>query len=47
MFNSFKQLRKINRSKLSEDEWYDEDANGRGIIDVGAENYDDVFSLPK
>ena len=44
MFNSIKQLRKINRSKLSEDEWYDEDSNGRGIIDVGAENYDDVFS---
>lgn len=44
MFNSFRQLRKINRSKLSEDEWYDEDSNGRGIIDVGAENYDDIFS---
>ena len=44
MFNSLRQLRKINRSKLSEDEWYDEDSNGRGIIDVGAENYDDVFS---
>lgn len=44
MFNSIRQLRKINRSKLSEDEWFDEDANGRGIIDVGAENYDDVFS---
>lgn len=44
MFNSFRQLRKISKSKLSNDEWYDQDSNGRGIIDVGAENYDDVFS---
>ena len=44
MFRSFKQLRKINNSRLSDDEWYDLDSNGRGVIDVGAENYDDVFS---
>ncbi len=44
MFRAFKQMRKLNRSSLSEDEWYDTDANGRGIIDVGAENYDDIFS---
>lgn len=44
MFNSLKQLRKINKSKLAEDEWYDTDSNGRGVIDVGAENYDDIFS---
>ena len=44
MFRTFKQLRKINKSKLSDDEWYEEDSSGRGIIDVGAENYDDVFS---
>lgn len=44
MFKMFKQMRKINKSKLSNDEWYATDENGRGIIDVGAENYDDVFS---
>lgn len=44
MLDSFKKLRKINHSKLSDDEWYDTDSNGRGVIDVGAENYDDVFS---
>lgn len=44
MFKAFRQMRKIKNSKLSEDEWYGIDANGRGIIDVGAENYDDVFS---
>lgn len=44
MFKMFKQMRKINKSKLSNDEWYATDENGRGIIDVGAENYDDIFS---
>lgn len=44
MFKALKQIRKINSSRLSDDEWYDEDSNGRGIIDVGAENYDDIFS---
>lgn len=44
MFRTFKQLRKINNSKLSDDEWYETDCNGRGVIDVGAENYDDIFS---
>ena len=44
MFNNFKRLREISRSKLSDDEFYDEDSDGRGIIDVGAENYDDIFS---
>ena len=44
MFNSLKQLKKINNSKLSDDEWYETDTNGRGVIDVGAENYEDIFS---
>ena len=44
MFKTFRQMRRLNRSKLSDDEWYDTDSNGRGIIDVGAENYDDIFS---
>lgn len=44
MFKFYKQMRKINKSKLSDDEWYDKDDSGRGIIDVGAENYDDIFS---
>lgn len=44
MFKNYKELKKINNSKLSDEEWYDTDSNGRGIIDVGAENYDDVFS---
>lgn len=44
MFRKIKQLRKLNNSKLSDDEFYETDSNGRGIIDVGAENYDDIFS---
>ena len=44
MFRKLKQLRKLNNSKLSDDEFYETDANDRGIIDVGAENYDDIFS---
>lgn len=44
MFRMFKQMRKINRTKLGDDEWYETDENGRGVIDVGAENYDDIFS---
>lgn len=44
MFKTFKQMRKINKSSLSEGEWFDTDSNGRGVIDVGAENYDDIFS---
>ena len=44
MFKKYKQTRKLEHSKLTEDEWYDVDSNGRGIIDVGAENYDDIFS---
>ena len=44
MFKLFKQMRKINRTRLADDERFDVDSNGRGIIDVGAENYDDIFS---
>ena len=44
MFRKLKQLRKLNNSRLSDDEFYETDANDRGIIDVGAENYDDIFS---
>lgn len=34
----------LEKSKLADDEFYETDENGRGIIDVGAENYDDIFS---
>ena len=44
MFKRLRQLRKLNNSKLVDDEVYDVDANGRGVIDVGAENYEDIFS---
>lgn len=44
MFRKFKQIRKLENSKLADDEFYEVDENGRGIIDVGAENYDDIFS---
>lgn len=44
MFKRFRQIRKLNNSKLVDDEVYEKDANGRGIIDVGAENYEDIFS---
>ena len=44
MFRRFKQIRKLKNSKLADDEFYDTDENDRGIIDVGAENYDDIFS---
>lgn len=44
MFKRLRQLRKLNNSKLVDDEFYKSDANGRGIIDVGAENYEDIFS---
>lgn len=44
MFRKIRQLRRLERSRLTDDEFYDEDENGRGIIDVGAENYDDIFS---
>ena len=43
LFKNIRQTRKLKRSKLTDDEWYDIDSNGRGIIDVGAENYDDIF----
>lgn len=44
MFKRIKQIRKLEKSKLGDDEFYETDANNRGIIDVGAENYDDIFS---
>ncbi|MBE7082490.1 MAG: hypothetical protein E7378_02265 [Clostridiales bacterium] len=44
MFDRLKKLRRLNNSKLTDDEYYETDANGRGVIDVGAENYDDIFS---
>ena len=44
MFRKFRQIRRLENSKLADDELYDTDENGRGIIDVGAENYDDIFS---
>ncbi len=44
MFRKFKQIRKLENSKLADDEFYETDENDRGIIDVGAENYDDIFS---
>lgn len=44
MFRRLRQIRKLNKSKLVDDEFYETDANGRGIIDVGAENYEDIFS---
>lgn len=44
MFRNFRQLCKLRKSRLAEDEFYEIDANDRGVIDVGAENYDDVFS---
>ena len=44
MFRRLRQLRKLNNSKLVDDEFYETDVNGRGIIDVGAENYEDIFS---
>ena len=44
MFRRIKQIRKLEKSKLADDETYEVDENGRGIIDVGAENYDDIFS---
>ncbi len=44
MIASFKKFKKINESKLVEAEKYDKDDQGRGIIDVGAEKYEDIFS---
>ena len=44
MFKRLRQLRKLNKSKLVDDEFYETDANGRGVIDVCAENYEDIFS---
>ncbi len=44
MFKRIKQIRKLEKSKLGDDEFYETDANNRGVIDVGAENYDDIFS---
>lgn len=44
MIASFKKFKKINESKLVEAERYDKDDQGRGIIDVGAEKYEDIFS---
>lgn len=44
MLKRIKQLNKLKKSSLSEDEYYKQDGSGRGIIDVGAENYDDILS---
>ena len=44
MFRRLRQLRKLNKSRLVDDEFYETDSNGRGVIDVGAENYEDIFS---
>lgn len=44
MLKRLEQSIKLKKTKLVDDEWYDIDGNGRGIIDVGAENYDDIFS---
>ena len=44
MLKQFRTNRELQNSRLSEEEKYQTDEMGRGIIDVGAENYDDLFS---
>lgn len=44
MFGRYKKIKLIDNSKLGYDESYQIDNDGRGLINVGAENYDDLFS---
>lgn len=44
MFSRLKKLHKLYNSKLGYEEKYFIDEYDRGIIDIGAENYDDLFS---
>lgn len=45
MFESFKRYRELKKNtKLIEDEKFLVDEEGRGIIEIGAENYEDIFS---
>lgn len=45
MFEKYKSAKELKKNeKLLDDEKFSIDANGNGIIDVGAEDYNDIFS---